>query len=110
MFVEQPAATVVAPFGGRVQLNCSVVQGYGIEWEIMFYETETRLSTGNTREVGLLRSRGIEVLPSSSLTNSYLVVDGTEENNQATVICNAFQENSVTECQSGESQVIFHGI
>lgn len=104
--MEQPNS-VIAPIGTRIQLNCSVVQGYGIDWEIRLNNADP-LSTGTPRLIEPLRNLGIEVLQLSS-TRSYLVINGTEENSQISVVCKAFQQNSITEMRSRESQVIFHG-
>ena len=95
-----------APFGSQVRLRCSVIEGYGIDWEIRLpSDPDVVLSTGSSIRVQLLRNEGIEVVPSSSLTNSILVINETS----ATATCVALQIDAPSECRSMSSQVIFHG-
>ena len=99
-----------APFGSQVQLRCSVIEEYGIFWRIVLTsDPDVALDTESNREITLLRSNGIEVAPSSSLTTSMLVVNETEGSNGANITCIAFEEGVVSQCRSGTSRVIFHG-
>ena len=99
-----------APFGSQVRLRCSVIERYVIFWEIMLpSDPGVALCTESPRQVELLRSVGIEVVPFSSLTNSTLVINETEGSNGATITCIAFELDTISECRSRTSRVIFHG-
>ena len=99
-----------APFGSQVRLGCSVIEGYGIFWGIILTsDPDIEFGTETLRQVQLLRSVGIEVVPSSSVTNSTLVINETEGSNGATITCIAFELDTISECRSRTSRVIFHG-
>ena len=110
MFLKQPVPVAAAPFGSQVELRCSVIEGYGIDWEVVLTsDPGIVLSTGLPREMELLRREGIEIVPSSSLTDFSLVINGTDGNNGAIITCVAFEEDIISEFRSRTSQVIFHG-
>ena len=110
VFVEQPVPVVAAPFGSQVRLRCSVIEGFGIDWEVVLTsDPNIAVSTELPREMELLRREGIEVVPSSSLTDSSLVINGTDGNSGANITCVAFEQGIISEFRSRTSQVIFHG-
>ena len=107
--MEHPGS-VVAPVGSQIQLICSVMDGYVIDWNILPPGTGAALSTGNPRVLSTLRNRGIVVLESTNSRNSFLAVNGTDENNETVVTCVASNENDlIMNCASEPSQLIFYG-
>ena len=110
VFTEQPEP-VLAPIGTQAQLNCSVVQGYGVRW-LVTPSGGSPISTADSDSVATLMSLGIMAVPSSiTVQESVLTVNGTEGNNGTTVLCIAVLLASTTmRCSSEEVQVIFYGM
>ena len=109
-FVAQPEEAVIAPVGARVILNCSAREGYEIrDWAILLPNLETTLSTGNPLNIIPLRNQGFEVLNESSSRNSFLAINGTEENSRTAIFCIIAEAGSVRVCQSNISLLTFYG-
>ena len=94
-----------APIETQVQLRCSVVQEYSVEWVII-------LPGGgiiSSIEAEMLQSLGF--IPTSITTQeSILTVNGTEDINGTTILCQAVLLTSISmRCQSEAVQVIFYG-
>ena len=104
VFTEQPEP-VLAPIGGPVQLNCSVVQGYGVRWLVILPSGGAISSV----ETDTLESVGI-ILTSLTTQESMLTVNGTEDINGTTIQCLATLLTSTSmRCPSEAVQVIFYG-
>ena len=103
---------MLAPIGTQVQLNCSVVQEYGVRWLVTPSGGSPR-STAAVNAVTRLGSLGISFQPLSiTAQESVLTVNGTEGNNGTTVECVAVLLSTGTdmECSSGEVLIIFYGM
>ena len=97
---------MLAPIGTQVQLRCSVVQGYSVQWFV------TRPGGGaiSSLEPGVLESIGF--IPTSVTTQeSMLAVNGTEDNSGTDIQCVAVLiTDTTTRCPSEAVQVTFYGI
>ena len=109
MFVEHPGS-VVAPVGAQIRLTCSVMDGYVIRWRVTLPGTSVALAIEDSLVANRLRDLGIEVLASTNSRNSFLAINGIEENNQTSVTCLALNQADVTmNCESEESRFLLHG-
>ena len=97
---------MLAPIETQVQLRCSVNQEYSVRWVIILPGGRGTISS---LESDTLESIGI--IPTSITTQeSVLTVNGTEDINGTTILCQAALLTSISmRCQSEAVQVIFYG-
>ena len=73
------------PYGRQAQFNCSVLEGYSIEWEVTL-PSQNPIYTSSIAAINSLSSRGIHVRTISE-RNSQLVVNALAKNNATQVMC-----------------------
>ena len=102
---------MLVPSGPQVQLNCSVIQEYGVRW-LVTPSGCSALTSAESDAVASFGSWGISFEPLSiTAQESVLTVNGTEGNNGTTVECvAALLADSTMRCSSGEVQMIFYGM
>ena len=96
---------MLAPIGTQVQLRCSVVQEYRVQWVVTIPGSGAISSV----EPGVLEYLGF--IPRSITTQeSVLTVNGTEDINGTNIECLAVLiTDGSMRCPSGAVQVIFYG-
>ena len=102
---------MLAPIETQVQLRCSVVQEYGVQWAISSSDGSP-ITTAESDSVVSLGSRGISFKPLSvTAQESVLTINGTGVNNGTTVECvAALLNNTFIRCSSEVVHMIFYGM
>lgn len=109
--LEPGPGPVLAPVKTQIQLNCSVIEDFRIEWDVVLRE-----DSGRTMPM-FFAGIGIEVVMANILdTNSRLLINGTARNNRTNVTCVAvdvssnLSSNLIERVPSRPVQVIFYGM
>lgn len=105
----QPGPGPVHNFiGAQTQLNCSVVSGYEVKWELFLPGEGTTLDTSSPGVGILLAGRGI-VIQNTSDESSQLVIDGNVRNNGSIVQCVAVNVSNQDTLSEERVQLLFYG-
>lgn len=105
VFIEQPSPASPAQIGTQVALNCSVIEGYHVVWQLSLPQTSVIVTTDQPQVLNGLRNRGI-VERSAITTMSLLIINATKTNNNTAVRCIAVdRENPIMRNTSEEVQI-----